>query len=103
MIEGIITNTYIQIETDYSGIITEIVNGNFAKTEFNLGDSIYETCPFLEVTLEGLVLNQLQTIEGMVIVSSSNEFNIDVELYKDVSKISILLIDRSNVYKVVKQ
>lgn len=103
MIENIINNTFIQIETNHYGVITSIISGNLAKKEFSIGDSIYDTCSFLEVTLESLALNQLQTIEGMVIVSSSIEFNIDVELFKEHDKIIILLIDKSNVYGVVKQ
>ncbi|AUC22677.1 hypothetical protein BTO15_11520 [Polaribacter sejongensis] len=103
MIPAKIDDVFIQLTTDYSGVITNIVAGSFAKTAFIIKDSIYDSCPFLEGTLEALPLNDPFLLEGMVIVSENTEYNIDLELFKEDAQITILIHNRSNVYKYVNQ
>ena len=103
MIPAKIDDVFIQLTTDYSGVITNIVAGSFAKTAFTIQDSIYDSCPFLEGTLEALPLNDPFLLEGMVIVSENTEYNIDLELFKEDAQITILIHNRSNVYKYVNQ
>ena len=103
MIPAKIDDVFIQLTTDYSGVITNIVAGSFAKTAFIIQDSIYDFCPFLEGTLEALPLNDPFLLEGMVIVSENTEYNIDLELFKEDAQITILIHNRSNVYKYVNQ
>lgn len=97
-----IYKTYIELEVSQKGIIQKIVSGQFALEEFKPQTSIYDVCTFLEVTLDGLIEGQVQSIEGMVINSLSVEYNIDVELFLDHSLITILIQDRSNLYKIVR-
>ncbi|WP_373940809.1 hypothetical protein OEG92_12815 [Polaribacter sejongensis] len=103
MIPAKIDDVFIQLTTDYSGVITNIVAGSFAKTAFIIQDSIYDFCPFLEGTLEALPLNDPFLLEGMVIVSENTEYNIDLELFKEDTQITILIHNRSNVYKYVSE
>ncbi|ARV14540.1 ATP-binding response regulator [Polaribacter sp. SA4-12] len=103
MIPAKIEDVFIQLTTDYSGVITNIVAGKFTKTEFTIQESIYDSCPFLEGTLEALTLNESFLLEGMVIESESKEYNIDLELFKKDDVIEILIHNRTSVYKYVDQ
>lgn len=103
MIPAKIEDVFIQLTTDYSGDITNIVAGKFTKKEFMIQESIYDSCPFLEGTLEALTLNESFLLEGMVIESESKEYNIDLELFKKESVVEILIHNRTNVYKYVDQ
>jgi signal transduction histidine kinase/CheY-like chemotaxis protein len=103
LIPAKIEDVFIQLTTDYSGVITNIVAGKFTKIEFIIQESIYDSCPFLEGTLEALTLNESFLLEGMVIESKSKEYNIDLEIFKKVEVIEILIHNRTNVYKYVDQ
>lgn len=103
MIPSKIEDFFIELTTDYSGIIETIISGKFAKKEFILKDLIYKTCPFLEGTLDVLPLREPFLLEGMVIVSDSEEFNVDIDLFKNDATISITIHNRTNVYKFVDQ
>ena len=103
MIPAKIDDVFIQLTTDFSGVITNIDAGSFAKTAFTIQDYIYDSCPFLEGTLEALPLNDPFLLEGMVIVSEDTEYNIDLELFKEDAQITILIHNRSNVYKYVSE
>ena len=103
MIPAKIEDVFIQLTTDYSGVITSVIAGKFIKTTFTLQESIYDACPFLEGTLEALPLNDPFLLEGMVIVSEGIEYNIDLELFKKEASVVILIHNRSNVYKYVSQ
>jgi signal transduction histidine kinase/CheY-like chemotaxis protein len=103
LIPAKIEDVFIQLTTDYSGVITNIVAGKFTKTEFTIQESIYDSCPFLEGTLDALTLNESFLLEGMVIESESKEYNIDLELFKKDNVIEILIHNRTNVYKYVDQ
>jgi signal transduction histidine kinase/ActR/RegA family two-component response regulator len=98
-----IENFFIELTTDYKGVISKIVFGKFVLKEFELNQSIYSTCPFLEVTLEALLINKACLIEGMIIVSGEEEFNVDVELFKLEGEVSVLIHNRTNVYKYAAQ
>lgn len=103
MIPVKIEERFIQINTDLSGRILEIVAGTFAEQEFSINDSIYNPCPFLEATLDVVPLNETFHIDSMFIVSQKREFNVDVEIFKDEHSVSIIIINRTNVYQYVKQ
>ncbi|WP_299049443.1 ATP-binding protein [uncultured Polaribacter sp.] len=103
MIPAKIEDVFIQVTTDISGVIKNIEAGVFAKKEFIINKSIYNVCPFLEGTLEALELEKPFFLEGMLIVSGDNEYNIDIEVFKSPSSIDILLHNRTNVYKYVDQ
>ena len=103
MIPTKIENVFIEIKTDFNGIIKEIVAGSFVKKEFPLNTSIYNPCPFLEGTLDALTENNPFLIEGMVVSSHNKEFNVDLELFKDQNGFTVLIHNRTNVYKIVDQ
>ncbi|WP_159947174.1 ATP-binding response regulator [Polaribacter septentrionalilitoris] len=103
MIPAKIEDVFVQITTDFSGIIKTIDAGNFVKKEFEVNQLIYTTCPFLEGTLEAIEKNQSFLLEGMVIASDNNEFNVDIEIFKNDDNIVILIHNRTNVYKYVDQ
>ncbi|WP_435416194.1 ATP-binding response regulator [Polaribacter aestuariivivens] len=103
MIPAKIEDVFIQVTTDFSGVITNIVAGKFAEKAFQIHNSIFKTCPFLEGTLEALEHQQQFTLEAMVIDFNSVEYNVDIELFKEEQNISVLIHNRTNVYKIVEQ
>ncbi|OAD44875.1 ATP-binding response regulator [Polaribacter atrinae] len=103
MIPAKIDDVFIQLTTDYSGVITNIIAGKFAKSSFIPKESIYDSCPFLEGTLDALPLNEPFLLEGMIIFSEEDEYNIDLELFKNDVSISVLIHNRSSVYKYVSE
>ncbi|WP_158838557.1 ATP-binding response regulator [Polaribacter sp. L3A8] len=103
MIPAKIEDVFLQLTTDYSGVITNIIAGKFTKKEFVLKESIYDACPFLEGTLEALPLKESFLLEGMILSSESIEYNIDLEIFKSDSSIDILIHNRTNVYKYVSE
>jgi hypothetical protein len=103
LIPAKININFIQITTDFSGIITSIDAGEFAKKEFFVASTIFDTCPFLEGTLEGLIIAESVLLEGMVIVSDNVEYNVDIELLKNENSVEVLILNRTNVYKIVDQ
>tara|TARA_R110002072_G_scaffold6592_7_gene38176 strand:- start:210 stop:1730 length:1521 start_codon:yes stop_codon:yes gene_type:complete len=98
-----IENVFIEVITNQQGIIKNILAGKFAIEEFAIDTIIFETCPFLFGTLELLSEKESFLMEGMVIVSKNKEYNIDVELFKDGEEITILLHNRTSVYKVITE
>ncbi|MCI2227868.1 ATP-binding protein [Polaribacter sp. MSW13] len=103
MIPAKIEDVFIQITTDINGVILSIDAGKFAEKEFTLHQSVYRSCPFLEGTLEALPYNEPFLIEAMIIHSNSIEYNVDVEIFKREESISVLIHNRTNVYKYVDQ
>ena len=103
MIPAKIEDVFIQLTTNFSGSIISIDAGKFVKKEFQLKESIYTTCPFLEGTLEALPLKESFLIEGMVVESNSKEYNVDLELFKNDVNVVVLIHNRTNVYKYVDQ
>lgn len=94
-----INDTFIQITTDLSGVILEINAGNFASPQFMLKNSIYDTCPFLENTFQALPFKEWFLLEGMVLNSYNEDYNIDIELFKEVDKVLIVVLNRTHIYK----
>lgn len=103
MITSKIEKVFIELTTDYKGVISNIVFGKFVLKEFEVSQSIYSACPFLEGTLEALFMHESYLIEGMIIVSDEEEFNVDVELIKLEEEVSVLIHNRTNVYKYAAQ
>lgn len=103
MIPAKIEDVFLQVTTDFSGVITNIVAGNFSKTLFTEQQSIYTACPFLEGTLEALEPAEPFLLEGMVIEANGTEYNVDIELFKKETSIEVLIHNRTNVYKIVNQ
>ena len=98
-----IENVFIQLKINYSGDIMAVSAGKFVEKEFSIEASIYGICPFLEGVLEALTLKEPFFLEGMVVVSESKEYNVDLELFKNQDTIDVLIHNRTNVYKYVDQ
>lgn len=98
-----IKKVFIELITNSKGIVKQIVSGEFALQEFKLNESIYITCPFLEGTLDAVEVNEPYLIEGMVIISNDIEYNVDVELFRLDDEISVLIHNRTSVYKYAEQ
>lgn len=103
MIPVKIENNFIQITTNLFGVIKAVDAGKFIEKEFVLKNVIYNVCPFLEGTLEGLVIDDPILLEGMVVVSDTVEYNVDIELLKTTNTVEVLIHNRTNVYKIVNQ
>tara|TARA_R110002049_G_scaffold67310_4_gene174930 strand:- start:1845 stop:3368 length:1524 start_codon:yes stop_codon:yes gene_type:complete len=103
LIPAKIEDVFIQITTSFSGVILDVSAGKFIKKEFFLKESIYKACPFLEGTLEALQKSEPFLLEGMVLVSNEKEYNVDLELFKNEETVSILIHNRTSVYKYVDQ
>ena len=103
MIPAKIEDVFIQLKTDLSGVVLDIIAGKFVKKEFAKNHFVFDACPFLEGTLEALTLKESFLLEGMIIESDSTEFNIDIELFKEDDFVNILIHNRTNVYKYVDQ
>ena len=98
-----IENVFLELITNQEGIIKKILAGKFAIEEFVLETSIFETCPFLFGTLELLPEKESFLMEGMMIASKENEYNVDLELFKGDDELTILIHNRTSVYKIVKE
>ncbi|WP_298778053.1 ATP-binding protein [uncultured Polaribacter sp.] len=101
MISPKIDNVFIEILTDFNGIIVGVNSGNFIKKEFLIGESIYQVCNFLIGTLDALTTNEVFSIEGMVVVSNNQEYNVDLDLYKSDKQITVIIYNQTKIYKVV--
>jgi len=98
-----IEDVFIQLTIDFLGVIKAVDAGAFAKNEFNIDDSIYTTCPFLEGTIDALKTNEPFSLEGMLIIADTKEYNVDLEIFKNDNTITVLLHNRTNVYNYVNQ
>lgn len=98
-----IENIFIELIVDNQGIVKRISGGKFAFQEFEIGESVFTSCPFLIGTLELLPVKESFLIEAMIIVSDNNEYNIDLELFNSEDEISILIHDRTATYKTISQ
>lgn len=103
MIPAKIQDTFIQLTTNFNGLIIEISAGNFLKSIFKPNNSIFSVTDFLEGTLEALELNTSILLEGMLIVYNNNEYNVSVELFKSDSDVTVLIHDRTTDYKHISQ
>ncbi|WP_438972536.1 ATP-binding response regulator [Polaribacter sp.] len=98
MITNRVNEFFIALETNFEGEILNIVEGNFLQDAFRKGDLIHDKCPFLALTLTSLPNHELLNLEGMLI-DYEQEFNVDVDLFKENQRISIVIYDRTNIYK----
>ncbi|MDP5092690.1 MAG: ATP-binding protein [Polaribacter sp.] len=103
MISFKIQQTFIEIQTDFNGIITNIVDGTFLKNEFVISKSVYEICPFLENLLDFLPSNETIKMESLIIISDNQEFNIDAEILKSEVGVFILIQNRTTLYKYINK
>lgn len=103
MIPAKIENAFIEVITDFSGIIKQRIAGKFVEKEFIINESIFDSCPFLIGTLEALPFNESLSIQAMIIVSEKKEYNVDLELFKSNKKVSVLIENRTNIYKFIDQ
>jgi signal transduction histidine kinase/ActR/RegA family two-component response regulator len=103
MIPNKIQNTFIELIIDFNGKITALNSGNFCTKEFNINQSIYTTCPFLEGTLDALTKDEVFNIDGMIIESDNVEYNVEVELLMKQENVVVLIEDRTNVYQYIIQ
>ena len=98
-----IKSLFIQLVVDFNGTITTVLSGDFCKEAFSVHSSVYTSAPFLEGTLDALLVNEPFLLEGMLIVLGDKEFNVDVELLKEDGKITVLFHDRTSVYKYIDE
>lgn len=103
MIPTKIENVFIEVNTTFSGVIKSIIAGKFAQNECTPNTTIFTACPYLIGTLDALPISENITMEGMIINVDGIEHFADVELFKTKVDISILIHNRTNVYKVVNQ
>ncbi|WP_347174567.1 ATP-binding response regulator [Polaribacter uvawellassae] len=103
MISSKIEKVFIDLITTHQGVVSQIVAGKFIDKEFAINQSIYQVCPFLEGTLDALIVNEPFMIEGMLIVSDDIEYNVDVEMFKTDTEVSVLIHNRTNVYKYAEE
>ncbi|WP_397446176.1 hybrid sensor histidine kinase/response regulator [Polaribacter sp. R77954] len=101
MISPKIENVFIELQVNTEGVINKIVAGKFATKEFAVNTCIYNSCPYLFGTLEALPYKENYLIEGMIISSDNEEYNVDMELYKDQEAITILIHNRTHIYKTI--
>ncbi|MFY9241454.1 MAG: ATP-binding protein [Polaribacter sp.] len=98
-----IDKVFIELITNLNGVIQSIVAGKFAYSTFTMQETIFKNCPYLEGTLEALKTSEPFLLEGMVLKEGDKEYNVDLELFKSNNEVSILIHNRTNVYKVVKE
>ena len=98
-----INDLHIELIINFDGGILEITSGKFAEKEFSAKDSIYNSCPYLIGTTEALPYKEPFLMEGMILVSDEEEYNVDVNLFKNDETITVLILNRTNVYKVVNR
>ncbi len=103
MLPAKIQDRFIQITVDFSGTITGIDAGFFVTDKFKIGDSVYKTCPFLESTLDSLPLEEWFKMDAMFLNSKDRDYSVDVELFRDEDFVSVLIINRTNVYEYVRE
>lgn len=103
MIPAKIENVFLEVITNKQGIIKNIVAGKFAIKEFVINTSIFTPCPFLFGSLDAIPKEESFLMEGMIIVSENTEFNVDLELFSSHDDISVLIHNRSKVYKTISQ
>lgn len=103
MLPAKIQDRFIQVTTDAIGTIVAIDSGVFSESEFTVGDSIYNTCPFLEFTLDNLPIRESFLMDAMIIGSGDKEYNVDIELFKSNNEVSVLIINRTTVYQYIKE
>ncbi|MHB0755003.1 ATP-binding response regulator [Polaribacter sp. M15] len=101
MISPKIENVFIELLVNTEGIINKIVAGKFAVKEFVVNTSIFNSCPYLFGTLEALPYKENYLIEGMIISSNNEEYNVDMELYRNQEAITILIHNRTHIYKTI--
>ena len=103
MIPRKIQNTFIEIKLNFEGKIVDIISGLLCVKEFCVNQSIYPVCPFLEEILEVLPIEKPFTMIGLVIQSENKEYNVEVELLKTAESITLLIENRTNIYKYLTQ
>ena len=103
MIPAKIQDVFIELTTSNTGVVLEISSGKFLIDEFVINETIYTICPFLEGTLLALEENTPFVLQSMLITNGLEEYNVDVELFRDKNDIKVLLHNRTNVYKYVSQ
>ena len=94
---------FIELDVATDGTLRSVVAGGFGASEFNVGASVYDPCPYLIGTLDHLVEGEPFAMDGMVLVWNGEEYNVDVEMHKEQSGVTVLLHNRTNVYKMVDQ
>lgn len=103
MIPEKIEKAFIELTVDSQGVIVSLNAGKFAAKEFVLQTSIFNPCPFLFGTLELLPENESFVMEGLIINSEEIEYNVDIELLKTGDNISLLIHNRTKIYKTIIQ
>jgi signal transduction histidine kinase/CheY-like chemotaxis protein len=103
LIPAKIENIFIEVSVNEEGIINDVIAGKFALKEFKKNNSVFISCPFLYGTLESLPENEFLLMEGMILNSDQKEYNVDLELLKTKKTISVLIHNRTHIYKTITQ
>ena len=103
MIPDKIHNSYLFFTINLEGEIQEIISGRFLIEHFSQGNSIYQSCPFLQNTLDGLVDEISQELSGMLIFIDNQEFNVNLSVTKKGNIIEILFQDQTKIYKYITE
>lgn len=103
MIPPGIEQNYIELRVAQDGTIKGIVSGGLAREEFESQNSIFEPCPFLEGTIEALSAEEPLVMEGVMILLEKEEYIADVELLKLEEETSVLIHNRTKVYKYAEE
>jgi signal transduction histidine kinase/CheY-like chemotaxis protein len=98
-----IENIFIEVTVNKEGVIQNIIAGKFVIKEFVKDTSIFNSCPFLYGMLESLPEKESLLMEGMVITSDNIEYNVDLEFFMTNELISVLIHDRTHIYKTISQ
>ena len=99
-----IENNYVELITTRTGTISKIVSGKFCVRHFPMGTSIFEHCPFLEITLASLQENEDSRIAGLLLELDNEEYLVEVDIdHRPDDSISVLIQNRTEVYKTIEQ
>ena len=94
---------FIELDVAPDGTLQHVVAGGFGASAFTIGRSVYDPCPYLIGTLDHLEEGEPFAMDGMVLVWEGKEYNTDVEMYREPTGVTVLLHNRTNVYKMVDQ
>ena len=103
MIPPKIENVFLEVIVTTDGTIQKIVAGKFVAKEFIVNTSVFTPCPYLFGTLEALPEKETFLIEGMIVNSDNKEYNIDIELFRCNESVTILIHNRTQIYKTITQ
>ena len=99
-----IENNYVELTTTSTGTISQIVSGKFCAHHFPVGSSIFDHCPFLEITLSSLKEGDNYSIAGLLLELDTVEYLVEVDIeHRPDDSLSVLIQNKTEVYKTIEQ